>query len=944
MRFIHRDAHRNLIRADFSSPMLTGATLEGGLHGRHGECETLDRLLAGVRAGQSRVLIVRGEPGAGKTALLNYLTTRAAGCRIAQAAGDESESGLAFAGLHQLCAPFMDRIDGLPDPQRNALGTAFSLRSGNAPDRFVIGVAVLSLLAEVARERPLICVADDAQWLDPSSAQALAFVARHLSGIPVAVVFGVRPPGHGQALTGLPELMIRGLGDGDARALLDTVVVGPLDERVRDRIVAETGGNPRSLLELALGLTPGELAGGFGLPGAVVPPARIADEFRRELAPLPPATRLLLLAAAAEPVGDPVLLWRAAGQLGIGAEAAAPATAARLIEFDGLVRFRHPLGRASVYRAASPRERQTVHHALAQATDGSVDPDRRAWHRALAASAMDEAVAAQLERSAARAGDRGGLAAAAAFGQRAAELTPDPARRACRTLAAAEAKYQAGAPEAALRLLLVAQAGPLDELGQARTEVLRGRLAVDSGGGRDAPVLLLEAARRLRSHDHRLAGEAHRDAFLAALTAGRLAADAMPQVARATQAVAQARPQQRAGDLMLEGLAVLTTQGYPVGAPILTKALKAFRRKEGFAEDGLGWLSFAGRLSRDLWDDQGWATLSIQLVDRARRTGALTVLSLALTEAVAVRLLGGDVTAAAELAQEAEFVTRATGSPVRPYGPLLLAAWEGREAETRRLISIATPHMVARGEGRWLTAAAWATAVLHNGRGAYHEALAAAEIGSENPAELGLATWSLVELIEAAARSGVPERAAGALQRLSEAAHAAGTDWALGVAARSRALLGGGEPAERLYLEAIGRLGRTRIRAELARAHLLYGEWLRRRARRVDARKQLRAAHEMLTAMGAWGFAERARRELMATGETVRRRMIGTADELTAQEAQIARLAGAGHTNPEISSQLFISPRTVEWHLRKVFTKLGISSRHEIRNALPDMEGASLGA
>ena len=299
MRFIHRDAHRNLIRADFSSPMLTGATLEGGLHGRHGECETLDRLLAGVRAGQSRVLIVRGEPGAGKTALLNYLTTRAAGCRIAQAAGDESESGLAFAGLHQLCAPFMDRIDGLPDPQRNALGTAFSLRSGNAPDRFVIGVAVLSLLAEVARERPLICVADDAQWLDPSSAQALAFVARHLSGIPVAVVFGVRPPGHGQALTGLPELMIRGLGDGDARALLDTVVVGPLDERVRDRIVAETGGNPRSRLELALGLTPGELAGGFGLPGAVVPPARIADEFRRELAPLPPATRLLLLAAAA---------------------------------------------------------------------------------------------------------------------------------------------------------------------------------------------------------------------------------------------------------------------------------------------------------------------------------------------------------------------------------------------------------------------------------------------------------------------------------------------------------------------------------------------------------------------------------------------------------------------------------------------------------------------
>jgi DNA-binding CsgD family transcriptional regulator len=942
MRFIHRDAHRNLIRADFSPPVLTGETPDSRLHGRHGECETLDRLLAGVRAGQSRVLVVRGAAGAGKTALLNYLTERASGCRIAQAAGDESEIGLAFAGLHQLCAPFMDRIDGLPDPQRNALGTAFGLCSGNSPDRCLLGLAVLSLLSEVARERPLICVADDAQWLDPSSAQALAFVARHLADTPIAVVFGERRPRCGQALTGLPELVIRGLGHGDARALLDSVIMAPLDERVRERMVAETAGNPRALLELALGLTPGELAGGFGLPAAVVPPARIAEYFRRQLTLLPPPTRLLLLAAAAEPLGDPVLLWRAAGLLGVGAEAAAPAAAASLIEFQGLVRFRHPLGRAAVYQAASPLDRQTIHHALAEAIDASVDSDRRAWHRALAASGLDEDLAADLECSAGQARDRGGLAAAAAFAQRAAELTPERARRARRALAAAQVKYQAGAPEVAARLLVMAQTGPLDELGNARAELLRARLAVDSDGVREAPSLFLAAARRLHSLHPELAREGHRDAFLAALTAGRLA-DAIPHVAGAIRAAALTSPSSDADDL-LDGLAVLTTQGCAAGAPMLTRALSEFRRKDGVVEDGLGWLAFACRVSRDVWDDQSWETLSIQLIERTRQVGALTILAHALVEGVAIRLLGGEPTAAAEMAQEAEFVTRATGNPARPYGPLLLAAWRGREVDTLQLIADASPRMVARGEGCWLTAAAWATAVLYNGRGCYREALAAAEQGSEYPAELGLATWSLVELIEAAVRSGLPERAPEALQRLAGAACAAGTDWALGMAARSRALMTDGLPAERLYLEAIDRLGRTRIRAELARAHLLYGEWLRRQGRRVDARGQLRAAHEMLTAVGAEGFAERARRELVATGETVRRRMIETADELTAQEAQIARLAGAGHTNPEISTQLFISPRTVEWHLRKVFTKLGIGSRHEIRDALPDLERTGLGA
>jgi DNA-binding CsgD family transcriptional regulator len=943
MRFIHRDARPDLIRAVTSPPMSTSDAAERELHGRHGECHVLDRLLASVRVGQSRVLVLRGEAGVGKTALLEYLVRRAAGCRIAQAAGAESETSLAFAGLHQLCAPFLNRIDCLPGPQRDALGTAFSLRSGEMPDRFAVGLAVLSLLSEVARERPLICVADDAQWLDPASAHALAFVARHLAAMPIAVVFGVRRSGDGQALTGLAEVAVPRLDDSDARALLQAVTMGPLDERVRDRIVAETRGNPRALLELALGLTPAELAGGFGLPGAVVLPARIEDDLRRQVASLPPATRQLLLAAAAEPTGDPVLLWRAAGHLGLEVETAVPAAAARLIEFGGLVRFRHPLGRAAVYQAAAPHERQSVHCALAEAIDPGVDPDRRAWHRALAAPGMDEDIAADLERSLGQARDRGGLAAVAAFGQRAAELTPDPARRARRALTAAQAKYQAGALEAAVRLLVMAQSGPLDDLGRARAELLRAQLGVESGRGRDVP-LLLDTGRRLRSQHPRLAQEAFRDAFLAALTAGRLAVDGgMLHVAQAIGAVAHPSEPQEANDLLLDGLTVLTTQGYAAGAPMLTRAMAMFRRNDDIAEQGLGWLSFACRLSRDVWDDENWDTLSVQLTERARQAGALTVLPLALVECAAVRLLAGERSTAARMAQEAEFVTRATGRPVWSYGSLMLAAWAGSEAETRRLISDSTGRTVAHGEGRWLTAAAWATALLHNGRGRYDAALAAAEQAVEYPAELGLATWSLVELIEAATRGGLPERAAQALQQLSETTLTSGTDWALGTMARSRALLSEGEAAELLYVEAIDRLGRTRIRAELARAHLLYGEWLRRQGRRVDAREQLRAAHDMFTAMGADGFAERARRELVATGESVRRRVVGTARELTAQEAQIARLAGAGHTNPQISTQLFISPRTVEWHLRKVFTKLGISSRHELRDALPGLARA-LGA
>jgi DNA-binding CsgD family transcriptional regulator len=922
-----------------------------GLHGRRAERDLLDRLLADVRAGQSRVLVLRGEPGIGKTALLDYVAQRADGCRVARVTGVEPETDMAFAGLHQLHAPFLDLLDRLADPQRDALRTAFNMRDGDMPDRFAVGMATLSLLSELAGERPLICLVDDAQWLDQASTQALAFVARHLAGAPAAIIFAMREPADAEGLAGLPEFRLGGLTDADARTLFDSVVIGPLDERARDRVIAEARGRPQALLELTCGLTPGELAGGFGLPGVVPAPSRVEEDYRRQFALLPPPTQSLLLIAAAEPAGDPVLVWRAARQLGIPAEAAEPATAAGLVEFSGQVRFCHPQARAVIYRAAPPRQRKNVHRALAETGLADASPDQRAWHRALAAPHLDEDVAAELASSTAQAFARGGLAAAAAFGERAAELTPEPALRARRALDAAQAKREAGALDAARRLLAMAQGGPLDELGQARAEQLRAQLAARSGQW----VLLLDAARRMEPLDAGLARDAYRDAFSAAATAGRLGmAGGLTRVAEAVQAasgsrpvpaVSAARPQQasaarppRATDLLLDGLAALIIDGRRAGAPILKRAVRCFRDEAMPAREALRWLPFACRMSCAAWDDESWHALSARLIELARQTGGLMALPDALQDGTALHLAAGETATAAAMAREALAVAEAAGNRLIPYGVLLVAAWRGLDADVARLIAAETT------DGQRLTAIAWATAVLNNGLSRYDEALTAAEQASDDPDELGPATWVWAELIEAAARTGAPDRASDALRRLTEATSAAGTDWALGILARARALLSDDEHAEVLYAEAIERLGRTRIRVELARAHLLYGEWLRRQGRRRDAREQLRTAYQMMEEMRLDGFAERARKELAATGETARKRTIETVNELTAQELQIAGLARGGLSNTEISSQLFISPRTVEWHLGKVFTKLGISSRKELRAALPDRDVASIPA
>jgi DNA-binding CsgD family transcriptional regulator/tetratricopeptide (TPR) repeat protein len=904
------------------------------LWGRHSECAALDRLVDQLRAGRSPVLVLRGEAGVGKTALLEYLLERTSGCHVARAAGVESETELAFAGLHQLCAPMLDRLEQLPAPQRDALGTAFGLRAGDAPDRFLVGLAVLSLLSDGADEQPLVCVVDDAQWLDKASAQVLAFAARHLVAESVALIFAVRNSPDEHELTGLAELVVHGLVDGDARALLASVIAGPLDVRVRDRIVAETRGNPLALLELPRGLTLAEMAGGFGLPDALALSGGIEETFRHRLAPLPPQTRRLLLVAAAEPTGDPLLVWRAAGELGIDFGAAPPAVAVGLVDFGSQVRFRHPLVRSAVYRAASSEERQSVHRALAECTDADIDPDRRAWHRAHAAPALDEGVAAELERSADRAQARGGLAAAAAFLERAAGLTPSPARRAERALEATQAKLQAGASGAGLGLLTAAEAGPLDDLQRARVDMLRARIALAPSRGNEASPLLLAAARRLEPLDAALARETYLDALSAAMFAGRLACGSgLPEVAAAARGAPPAMHQSRKADMLLDGLAVLFTDGYTAGTPICRRALQAFC-SEDISVDDLRWLWLASMTAADLWDDETWSVLSTRHVEIARETGALGELPLALDSRVFVHLFAGELTAAALLVEQARAVNEATGSNLAPYGALGLAALQGGTGEAGEMIEASMSEVAPRGEGLGVTVTQWASAVLCNGLGGFHDAVVAARQAAEYPHEPAVANWGLTELIEAAARSGKTELATDALDRLSKMTRASGTDWALGVEARSRALLSDGDAAERLYREAIERLSRTRVRVELARAHLLYGEWLRRAGRRRDARAHLRTAHGMLTAMGAAAFAERARRELLATGETVRTHSVETRDDLTVQEMQIARLASNGPTNAEIGTQLFISPRTVEWHLRNVFTKLDIRSRRELAVAL----------
>jgi DNA-binding CsgD family transcriptional regulator len=913
------------------------ATRAPGFLGRSGERKALDELLATARRGRSEVLVIRGEAGIGKTALLRYAARQAAGFRVMEVRGVEAEMELPFAGTHQLCAPILDTLGGLPRPQRDALNVALGLESGDVPDRFLLGLAVLNLLSAVADERPLLCLVEDAQWLDAASSQILGFVARRILAEPVAIVIAVRARESDPSprdFVGLPELQLEGLQEEAARALLSGAVPGRLDPRVRDRIVAETRANPLVLLELPGRMSAAELAGGFELPEAGEVSAHLEAQYVRRVGELPEATQQLMLLAAADPLGDATLVWRAGRRLDIETRALTPAADAELLDIGAQVRFRHPLVRSAVYRAASADRRQRVHEVLAEVSDPELDADRRAWHRALAASGPDEEVAAELERSAGRAQARGGVAATAAFLQRAVTLTPDPVRRRGRALAAAQASVAAGEFGTARGLVAAAEAGPLNELQRATVDLLRAQLAFVSSRGTDATPLLLAAARRLEALDIGVARETYVDAFSSALFGARLNGSVGVAEVAAAAREAPRRPGEpvATADLLLDALVGLSDD-YKTAVPLCRAAVERLSGGEASAKERLRWLWQGCVVALETWDDEGAYSLSQHSVEIARNTGTLSELALALSARTPVLVFCGDLSTAAATVAETDSVQEATGISSAPYGALISQAWQGRP-ETRDLIETTNREAGARGEGIGLAISAYASAVLCNGRGRYEEALMAASSASEHR-EVVAENWGLSELIEPATRCGQTDLAADALERLVAKAEATRTDWALGITARSRALLADGDDAEASFREAIERLSRTRVRAELARTHLLFGEWLRRENRRVDARVELRLAHVQFTAMGMEAFAERAGSELVATGEKVRKRSVDTRDDLTAQERQIAQLARDGLSNPEIGARLFLSPRTVEWHLHHVFSKLGIRSRRQLAGALP---------
>ena len=866
----------------------------------------------------------------GKTALLDHFVQQVSDCRVAWVSGLEAEQELAFAGLHQICRPFLDGLEVLPEPQRNALSTAFGLRSGPPPDPFLIGLGTLSLLAEAATRQPLVCIVDDAQWFDTASLQALTFAARRMVAERIAMVFAARDCDGAKDFAGIPQLALGGLDDDDARELLRTVLPGPADQRVLDQIVAESRGIPLALIEAPRTLDPAQLAGGFGLPGSQLVPRSVEETYIRALDELPADSRRLLVIAAAEPLGDALLTWRAAETLGIGLPAAGPAEASGLVRIGTRVRFRHPLVRSAVYRSAAPEEVRQAHAALAAVTDPGADPERRAWHRSQSVSGPDEDVAAELEESAARAQSRGGLIAAAAFLSRAVELTGGTSRRTRRAIAAAQAFHQAGRSEDALRLLLVAETGRLDDRTRVEIDLLRAQIAFTANRGVEAPPLLLRAARQLETIDPARARETYLDALFAAMFADDGAAKSLAEVAEAARNAV--RPTAAgAMDLLLDGLAVRFTDGYAAAVPLLTEALAAFQEVTLTAES-MRWFWLAHIVAGNLWNEQ---TLDNQRhLDLARALGAMATLPLALSVRMGAHVLTGELDRAAGLQTELDAVNEVTRLPMAPYGALLLAAWQGHEQRARALIVRAVSEAHRRGESFGLILTGTAAAVLNNSLGQYQEAYEEATKAAQRPPVMGVEPWAvLAELAEAAVRLGRRAEAEAACERLAETTQATRTAWGLGIEARCRALLAADDDAEAQYRTAIEHLSQTRIRGELARSHLLFGEWLRRANRVSEAREQLRTAYEQFSRMGMQAFAERSAGELRAAGGPVPTGTgTPTPDLLTAQEAQVARLVADGLSNAEIAARLFLSPRTVEWHLGKVFAKLQLTSRRQLRH------------
>ncbi|MGI8334802.1 helix-turn-helix transcriptional regulator [Actinomadura scrupuli] len=923
-----------------AGPRRAGVSRSVPLLGRHEECLALDELVEMAREGLSGTLVLIGEAGIGKTRLLEYAAGTATDLHIANVAGVESEIQLGFAALHRLLLPFLDRADQLPGPQRDALGAAFGLVAGPPADRFLVGLAALTLLADVAGEQPLMCLVDDAQWLDRESLEVLAFVGRRLHADGIGLLLAVRDgPAGLSALGGLPTVQVAGLPETDARRLLAAAVAGRLDPQVVERIVTETRGNPLALVELAVELSGEQLAGGSLLPVPLPVGRRMEAHFLRQVGAMPAETRSLLLVASVAPTEDPAVLWRAAALLGLSPEAADPAVSGGILSPQPDLAFRHPLIRSAVYGGARPADRRRVHEAFAAVIDRDRDPDRRAWHLATAAVGLDEGVALELQRASERARSRGGHSAQAAFLLRAAELTPDPQDRAGRLFASAQAHLVAGDPLMAQSLL--ERAAP--ELGAPamRVGALRLRAAIEMFFARVAavPSILLEAVAAIDPREERLVQGMLFQALEAAIMARRYTTGTtLVDVARtALNAPRDHSVRATVPDLLLDAFANRVACGFPEAVPLLRAAVTAMRAEGELVEAGMPLAVLLCLATEDLWDDTGRREVLGRLDTFDRDQGALQALRITLQGLASCELWAGRFGKAEALHAEAAEIATATGIPAEGSGPLVeLLAWRGHEAQTRAAADIVIGTWAEqRGIGAAANHALLALTVLELSLGRYREALAWALRVYEDDAP-GPGNHVLPDVVEAAVRAGDRAAASTALARLSERAPISGTPWALGVLARSRALMADDDRAEDLYLESIELLGRTLVVTELARAHLLYGEWLRRRRRRSDARRRLRTAHEMFATMGATAFAERARTELLATGERPRKRTAQTSHHLTPQEAQVAGLAAAGATNAEIATRLFITTSTVEYHLNKIFRKFDLTSRRQLARALLD--------
>jgi DNA-binding CsgD family transcriptional regulator len=898
------------------------------------ERETLDRALDAARQGLSAALVARGEPGVGKTSLLDWAVNSANDFQVARLAGVESEMELGFAGLHRLLIPFLASREKLPRRQRDALGSAFGLVDAAPADRFLVGLAALSLLGDAAAKRPLLCVVDDAQWLDQESLEALALVGRRLYAEGVVLLFGAREAVDGRVLLqGIPELPVRGLPEDDALGLLASVADGPLDRQVAMRIVAETQGSPMAIIELVGELSSQELSKRGLRPEPLPLSRRLEEHFLRRVRALPPATQTLLLVAAAEPSGDPRLVAQAALRLGGSPDAAEPARANGVFEMHPQARFRHPLIRSAVYSGASPADRRRVHEALAAASDPDRDPDRRAWHLATAAIGPDEAVAAELEHAADRARARGGYSGAGAFLARAAELTPDDGRRAERVLAAARAHLTGGSPARA-KLLLEETSHLGDPLHRAKAQRLQGAIRYALGHAPGTAAVLVDAARTLEPFDIRLARTTMLEALWAARVTGRFTAmgESERDVARAARAMPlPAGCPLTVGDLLLDGYTALFLDGHAAAVPLLRQAIAALQADDSDSPEALQWLVIGCWAAGAVGDDEGLHTLAARLVESARAQGALVPLAQGLLFLAMSELLDGSLVTARTLFAERAQIMAVIGRPSDALG-LVALAWRGHETEARAEAADVARFAAEQGQGWMLLFVDYGLTVLELGLGNYRAAFASATKNYQDNPFLNVVAFA--DLIEAGSRCGEHATATRATEEFATRAVPNGTPIALGLLALARALVAEPSQAETLYQEAIEHLSRCRGNLRTARAHLLYGEWLRRHKRRLDARTQLHAAHDMFVRMGADAFAERARAELAATGAQARKRVESTRRDLTPQEAQIALLASQGGTNAEIAGRLFLSPSTVDYHLRKVYRKLDVTSRRQLRHAL----------